>query len=72
MQHFGRNKEDFAYLVYLFRLATKAKSGGFIIYMTKSYTVQGSIKKCSEKGINKVKNCQKDDRTGVLSRLASA
>jgi hypothetical protein len=31
MQHFGQNKEDFAYQVYLFRLATKAKSGGFIL-----------------------------------------
>ena len=30
MQHFGQNKEDFAYQVYLFRVATKGKSGGFI------------------------------------------
>ena len=30
MQHFGRFKEDFAYQVYLFRVATKGKSGVFI------------------------------------------
>ena len=30
MQHFGQNKKDFAYQVYLFRVATKGKSGGFI------------------------------------------
>ena len=30
MQHFGQNKEDFAYQVYLFRVATNGKSGVFI------------------------------------------
>ena len=30
MQHFGQNKEDFAYQVYLFRFATNGKSGVFI------------------------------------------
>ncbi len=30
MQHFGQNKEDFAYQVYLFWVATKEKSGEFI------------------------------------------
>ena len=27
MQHFAQNKQDFVYLVYLFRFATKAQSG---------------------------------------------
>jgi hypothetical protein len=30
MQHFGCFKEDFAYQVYVFRVATKGKSGVFI------------------------------------------
>ena len=30
MQHFGQNKEDLAYQIYLFRFATNGKSGVFI------------------------------------------
>jgi hypothetical protein len=40
MQHFGQNKEDFAYLVYLFRVATKGKSAAFIFLMIKSDMAQ--------------------------------